>query len=79
MAKTFWAERIRISTRFLRLVGVTVAVFDAIVGRLSADWDAGRRAGPRLNGEAHLYGDSAYQGYDKAHPNIDYPYKKPQG
>lgn len=25
-----------------------------------------------------LYGDSACQGYDKEHPNIDYPYKKPK-
>jgi hypothetical protein len=38
-----------------------------------------RRAGPRLAGETHLYGDSAYQGYDKEHANIDYPYKKPKG
>ncbi len=45
MAKTFWAERIRISTRFLRLVGVTVAVFDTIVGQVRADWDAGQARG----------------------------------
>jgi DDE superfamily endonuclease/Helix-turn-helix of DDE superfamily endonuclease len=38
-----------------------------------------RREGPRLPEKARLYGDSAYQGYDKEHPNIDYPYKKPKG
>lgn len=37
-----------------------------------------RRVGPRLPRRAHLYGDSAYQGYDKEHPNIDFPYKKPK-
>ena len=37
-----------------------------------------RRAEPRLPGRAHLYGDSAYQGYDKEHSNIDFPYKKPK-
>lgn len=37
-----------------------------------------RRAGPRLSRNAHLYGDSAYQGYDKEHANIDFPYKKPK-
>ena len=37
-----------------------------------------RRAGPRLHARAHLYGDSAYQGYDKEHSNIDFPYKKPK-
>ena len=37
-----------------------------------------RRAGPRLPARARLYGDSAYQGYDKEHPNIDFPYKKPK-
>lgn len=37
-----------------------------------------RRAGPRLSRRVRLYGDSAYQGYDKEHPNIDFPYKKPK-
>ena len=37
-----------------------------------------RRAEPRLPGWARLYGDSAYQGYDKEHANIDFPYKKPK-
>ena len=27
---------------------------------------------------AHLYGDSACQGYDKEHSNVDFPYKKPK-
>ena len=38
-----------------------------------------RRAGPTLPKQSRLHGDSAYQGYDKEHPNIDYPYKKPKG
>jgi len=38
-----------------------------------------RRAGPKLPKNARLHGDSAYQGYDKEHANIDYPYKKPKG
>jgi DDE superfamily endonuclease/Helix-turn-helix of DDE superfamily endonuclease len=38
-----------------------------------------RRAGPKLPKGARLHGDSAYQGYDREHPNIDYPYKKPKG
>jgi len=38
-----------------------------------------RRAGPKLPANARVYGDSAYQGYDKQHPNIDHPYKKPKG
>lgn len=38
-----------------------------------------RRQGPALPEEARLYADSAYQGYDKQHPNIDHPYKKPRG
>lgn len=37
-----------------------------------------RRAGPRLASGTQLYGDSAYQGYDKEHANTDYPYKKPK-
>ena len=37
-----------------------------------------RRAGPALPKRARVYGDSAYQGYDKEHPNIDFPYKKPK-
>lgn len=38
-----------------------------------------RRAGPKLPEGARAYGDSAYQGYDKEHGEIDYPYKKPKG
>ena len=38
-----------------------------------------RRSGPRLPKGARAYGDSAYQGYDKEHKAIDYPYKKPKG
>jgi DDE superfamily endonuclease len=38
-----------------------------------------RRAGPPLPKEARAYVDSAYQGYDKEHPNLDFPYKKPKG
>ena len=38
-----------------------------------------RRAGPKLPKEARVYGDSAYQGYDKEHDGVDYPYKKPKG
>jgi DDE superfamily endonuclease/Helix-turn-helix of DDE superfamily endonuclease len=37
-----------------------------------------RRRGPRLPRGARAYGDSAYQGYDKEHKAIDYPYKKPK-
>jgi IS5 family transposase len=38
-----------------------------------------RRDGPPLPAGAHLYADSGYQGYDKEHPDIDIPYKKPKG
>jgi DDE superfamily endonuclease len=38
-----------------------------------------RRGGPKLPDSARIYGDSAYQGYDKEHANIDHPYKKPKG
>lgn len=38
-----------------------------------------RRGGPRLPKNARVYADSAYQGYDKDHPNLDIPYKKPKG
>ena len=38
-----------------------------------------RRAGPALPTEARGYADSGYQGYDKEHPNLDIPYKKPRG
>ena len=38
-----------------------------------------RRDGPELPKGARAYGDSAYQGYDKEHKSIDYPYKKPRG
>lgn len=38
-----------------------------------------RRAGPPLPKEARAYVDSAYQGYDKEHPNLDLPYKRPKG
>ena len=37
-----------------------------------------RREGPRLPRRARLYGDSACQGCDREHPNIDFPYKKPK-
>jgi hypothetical protein len=38
-----------------------------------------RRDGPALPEHARGYADSAYQGYDKDHPNLDIPYKKPKG
>jgi hypothetical protein len=38
-----------------------------------------RRAGPTLPRHARCHADSAYQGYDKDHPNLDIPYKKPKG
>jgi hypothetical protein len=38
-----------------------------------------RRSGPKLPKGARAYGDSAYQGYDKQHKAVDYPYKKPKG
>jgi hypothetical protein len=38
-----------------------------------------RRQGPPLPKQARGYADSAYQGYDKDHPNLDIPYKKPKG
>ena len=38
-----------------------------------------RRAGPPLPKHARGYADSAYQGYDKDHPDLDIPYKKPKG
>jgi hypothetical protein len=38
-----------------------------------------RRTGPPLPKEARAYVDSAYQGYDKEHPNLDLPYKRPKG
>jgi hypothetical protein len=38
-----------------------------------------RRAGPPLPTHARGYADSAYQGYDKDHPDLDIPYKKPKG
>jgi len=38
-----------------------------------------RRAGPRSPKRARCHADSAYQGYDKDHPNLDIPYKKPKG
>lgn len=34
-----------------------------------------RRGGPKVPDDTRAHGDSAYQGYDKEHPNIDYPYK----
>lgn len=37
-----------------------------------------RRDGPVLPGHARVYADSAYQGYDQDHPNLDIPYKKPK-
>jgi DDE superfamily endonuclease/Helix-turn-helix of DDE superfamily endonuclease len=38
-----------------------------------------RRAGPPLPTHARGYADSAYQGHDKEHPNLDIPHKKPKG
>jgi hypothetical protein len=38
-----------------------------------------RRAGPPLPKHARGYADGAYQGYDKDHPDLDIPYKKPKG
>ncbi len=37
-----------------------------------------RRNGPKLPRKARLYADSAYQGYDKEHRNLECPYKKPK-
>ena len=37
-----------------------------------------RRDGPKLSNKARLYADSAYQGYDKEHANLEFPYKKPK-
>jgi hypothetical protein len=37
-----------------------------------------RREGPERPAEARLYGDSACQAYDKEHPNLDHPCKKPK-
>ena len=38
-----------------------------------------RRRGPPLPKGARAYADSGYQGYDKDHPDLDIPYKKPRG
>ena len=38
-----------------------------------------RRKGSALPRRARCHADSAYQGYDKDHPNLDIPYKKPKG
>lgn len=38
-----------------------------------------RRDGPPLPKAARVHADSAYQGYDKDHPNLDVPYKRPKG
>ena len=38
-----------------------------------------RRSGPKLSNKARLYADSAYQGYDKEHRDLEFPYKKPKG
>lgn len=38
-----------------------------------------RRQGASLPKTARVYADSAYQGYNKDHPNLDTPYKKPRG
>jgi len=38
-----------------------------------------RRTGPPLPKQARGYVDSAYQGYDREHPNLEFPYKKPKG
>jgi hypothetical protein len=37
-----------------------------------------RRDGPKLSTKARLYADSAYQGYDREHRNLEFPYKKPK-
>ena len=37
-----------------------------------------RRAGPKLPKRARVYADSGYQGYDKEHGNLEFPYKKPK-
>ena len=37
-----------------------------------------RRRGPPLPKEARAYADSGYQGYQKDHPDIDIPFKKPK-
>jgi hypothetical protein len=37
-----------------------------------------RRDGPKLSKKARLYADSAYQGYDKEHRSLEFPYKKPK-
>ncbi len=38
-----------------------------------------RRQGPSLPKTARMYADRADQGYNKDHPNLDIPYKKPRG
>lgn len=38
-----------------------------------------RRKGPKISNKARLYADSAYQGYDREHRNLEFPYKKPKG
>ena len=38
-----------------------------------------RRTGPPLPKQARGYVDSGYQGYDREHPNLEFPYKKPKG
>jgi len=38
-----------------------------------------RRSSAKLPKAVRVYADSAYQGYDKDHPNLDIPYKKPKG
>jgi len=37
-----------------------------------------RRKGPPLPKRARAYVDSGYQGYDKDHANLEFPYKKPK-
>jgi DDE superfamily endonuclease/Helix-turn-helix of DDE superfamily endonuclease len=37
-----------------------------------------RRDGPKLPKKVRLYGDSAYQGHDKEHRNLEFPYKTPK-
>jgi len=37
-----------------------------------------RRDEPKLSNKARLYADSAYQGYDTEHRNLEFPYKKPK-
>ncbi len=54
--------------------GKIVAVSGDAPGRV-ADIEV-RRRGPPLPNDAHVYADSAYQGYQQVHPALEIPYKK---